>query len=76
MKIVRVTPILKPDQIKTDKTGYRPISNLHSLENFFGEHIKEKLVNHLGNNKIIDENHHGGKKLRSRITSKAAVDNE
>ena len=75
VKIARVLPILKSNSNKLDKSKYRPISNLHSAEKVFEEHIKRQLTEYLETNNIIHENHHGGRAGRSTMTAKAAVDN-
>ena len=74
LKIARVLPILKPDKNKKDPDGYRPISNLHTAEKVFEEHLKVQLMEHLEKNEIIHPNHHGGLRNKSTQTAKAAID--
>ena len=53
LKIARVIPILKPSKLKTNPEGYRPISNLHTMEKVYEEHIKRQLTKYLTENYIF-----------------------
>ena len=57
MKIARVIPILKPNNLKTSPSVYSPISNLHTLEKVYKEHIKQQLSHYMITNQIIHKNH-------------------
>ena len=74
MKIARVIPILKPTKLKTNPEGYRPISNLHTLEKIYEEHLKRQLIRYLMENQIIHQNHHRGMLKRSTNTAKSLID--
>ena len=76
LKISRVLPILKPTKNPLQKSSYRPISNLHTMEKVFEQHVKKELEQYFYGNKIIVDNHHGGRHNRSTMTAKAVVDAE
>ena len=64
-KISRITPILKADKITEEIESYRPINNLPTLEKVFEEYLLTKLTNYLEDNKIINDNMHGGRQGHS-----------
>ena len=76
LKIARILPILKSGKREHDKESYRPISNLHSFEKLFEEHMKRELEKYLEENDIIHDHQHGGRKSRSTMTAKTAIDQE
>ena len=76
LKISRVLRILKPTKNPLQKTSYRPISNLHTMEKVFELHVKNELEQYFYGNKIIVDNHHGGHHNRSTMTAKAVIDAE
>ena len=47
LKILRILPILKEGKNSLQKDAYRLISNLHSFEKVFEEHVKTKLEAYL-----------------------------
>ena len=76
LKIARVLPILKPKKNRLEKSSYRPISNLNSVEKVFESYLKDELENYFTKNQIIIDNHHGGRKGRSTVTAKAVIEDE
>ena len=74
LKISRILPILKSNKNPMCKDSYRPISNLHSLEKVYEQHLKTELENYFYGNEIIIDNHHGGRKDRKTITEKTEID--
>ena len=73
LKIARVLLILKQSKFKMKKDSYRPISNLHSAEKVFEEHLK--LEQYLAKNHIRNEHYHGSRLHRSALTVKSAAEN-
>ena len=71
-----MTPILKPGKIGTDPTGYRPISNLYTVEKIIEELMKEDLKKFVEDNSIIPEHHHSSRNMHSTVTAKAVIDRE
>ena len=69
LKITRILPILKPEKNKFDLNSYRPISNLHSMEKIYEEHISKHLKEYLESNEILSEGHHGGRVDHSTLTA-------
>ena len=76
LKIARITPILKPGKGRSEKSSYRPISNLNSIEKVIEQLIKEDLESFLDKNDVIPKEHHGGRPYHSTVTAKAIIDLE
>ena len=76
LKRTRILPILKKGKTRVSPDSYRPIANLPTCEKVFQEYLKKHLNNHIDNNHIMLENHHGGIKNRSTITAKAIIDHK
>ena len=68
-KIDRITPKHKKGKPIYDIGSYRPINNLCTIEKVIEEYIIGHLDTFLINNKIINNNHHGGHKGHSTITA-------
>ena len=69
LKISKILPILKANKNKNEIDSFRPINNLPLADKIFSEHIKIHLTHFLDENKIIDSNHHGGRKSHSTTTA-------
>ena len=74
LKISRIIPILKPGKIACLPDSYRPINCLNAVEKLIEEWIKINLDKYFENNKIINPNHHGGRRGHSPVTAKATLD--
>ena len=74
LKIARILPLSKKDKPKNSLEGYRPISNLHTIDKIYEEWMKKHILKHLKTNKIITEEHHGGLENHSTMTAKAVLD--
>ena len=68
-KIDCITPKHKKGKPIYDIGSYRPINNLCTIEKVIEEYIIGHLDTFLINNKIINNNHHGGRKGHSTITA-------
>merc|ERR1712240_159741 len=68
-KIDRITPKLKNGKPIYDIGSYRPLNNLCTIEKIIEEYFITHLEPFLTNNKIIHENHHGGRKGHSTTTA-------
>merc|ERR1712240_374078 len=68
-KLDRITP--KPKQGKPiyEIGSYRPLNNLYTIEKVIEEYFIIHLEAYLLKNKIINKNHHGGRKGHSTITA-------
>ena len=74
-KISRILPLSKPEKSVNSIESYRPINNLPCIEKIFEEHIIINLNIFLEENKILHDNHHGGRKSHSTTTAMAQVYN-
>merc|ERR1712240_891276 len=68
-KIDRITPKLKNGKPIYEIRSYRPLNNLCTIEKIIEEYFITYLEPFLTKNKIIYENHHGGRKVHSTTTS-------
>ena len=73
-KLTKILPFSKPNKNLENIDSYRPINNLPALEKIFEEWVKMNLIEFLQKNKILNENHHGGRKNHSPLTAKAQID--
>ena len=76
MKITRIVPILKKGKDVLDIDSYRPINNLMCLEKLVEEYFKTKMEEFIKENRILNPNHHGGRKNHSTVTAKSAIEME
>ena len=76
MKITRIVPILKKGKDVLDIDSYCPINNLMCLEKLIEEYFKTKMEEFIKENRIMNPNHHGGRKNHSTITAKSAIEVE
>ena len=53
--------------------SYRPINNLCSIEKIIEAHLLLHLENFFDRNKILVENHHGGRRNHSTVTAIASI---
>ena len=74
LKVSKILPILKPGKDSLDKSSYRPISNLNVTDKIMEEIMKKQLIEHLENNNIIKDEHHGGRRNFSTISAKAMIE--
>ena len=74
LKVARILPLSKKDKSKSSLEGYRPISNLHTFDKVYEEHIKDHIMSHISDNNIITKEHHGGLPNHSTMTAKAIID--
>ena len=68
-KIDCITPTHKKGKQIYEIGSYRPINNLCTIEKVIKEYISGHLSSFLIDNKIINNNHHGGQKGHSTITA-------
>merc|ERR1712240_73174 len=68
-KIDRITPKLKNGKPIYDIGSYRPLNNLSTIEKIVEEYFITHLEPFLTKNKIIHDNHHGGRKGHSTTTA-------
>merc|ERR1712240_558637 len=68
-KIDRITPKLKNGKPIYDIASYRPLNNLCTIKKIIEEYIITHLEPFLTTNKIIHDNHHGGRKGHSTTTA-------
>merc|ERR1712243_133998 len=68
-KTDRITPKLKNGNPIYDIASYRPLNNLCTIEKIIEEYIITHLEPFLTTNKIIHDNHHGGRKGHSTTTA-------
>merc|ERR1712243_128683 len=68
-KTDRITPKLKNGKPIYDIASYRPLNNLCTIEKIIEEYIITHLEPFLTTNKIIHDNHHGGRKGHSTTTA-------
>ena len=68
-KISRILPLSKPEKNDQICKNYRPINNLPTIEKIIETHIMNNLIPFLNNNKIILDNHHGGRSKHSTVTA-------
>merc|ERR1712240_982285 len=68
-KTDRITPKLKNGKPIYDIASYRPLNNLCTIEKIIEEYIINHLEPFLTKNKIIHDNHHGGRKGHSTTTA-------
>merc|ERR1712115_516970 len=68
-KIDKITPKHKAGKPIYDIGSYRPLNNLCTIEKVIEEYIIGHLEIFLHTNKIINKNHHGGRKGHSTITA-------
>ena len=68
-KIDRITPKHKSGKPIYNIGSYRPLNNLCTIEKVIEEYFIIHLEKFLVNNKIINKNHHGGRKGHSTITA-------
>ena len=73
-KLTKILPFSKPPKKLENIDSYRPINNLPALEKIFEEWVKINLIEFLQKNKILNENHHGGRTNHSPLTAKAQID--
>merc|ERR1712240_36348 len=64
-KTDRITPKLKNGKPIYDIASYRPLNNLCTIEKIIEEYIITHLEPFLTTNKLIHDNHHGGRKGHS-----------
>ena len=75
-KISRILPLNKPDKNETLIDSYRPINNLPCLEKIFEEHVLTHLNIFLDDNKILNDNQHGGRKKHSTTSALTQINNQ
>ena len=56
--------------------SYRPLNNLCTIQKIIEEYFITHLEPFLTKNKIIHENHHGGRRHHSTVTAKTVLDKE
>ncbi|XP_034944089.1 uncharacterized protein [Chelonus insularis] len=66
-KQARVIPILKKGKDPTDPTSYRPISLTSNISKLFEKLIKEHLIRHIEEHKIIPDNQFGFRAAHSTM---------
>ena len=76
LKIARLTPILKQGKPSTDPDGYRPISNLNTIEKVIEQLMREDIDEFLVENNIVPEHHHGARANHSTVTAKLVISEE
>ena len=76
MKKTRITPILKKGKPVDEIDSYRPINNLPCVEKIVEEHLKRQMEEFIRENKIMNKDHHGGRKNHSTITAKVTIEHE
>ena len=74
LKISKIIPIVKSGKDKTDKTSYRPINILPTVDKVIESVMKEQLEEYFESNSLIPNEHHGGRKNHSTVTATAAMD--
>ena len=72
-KISRILPLSKPGMDRLSINSYRPINNLCSIEKIIEAHLLLHLENFFDRNKILVENHHGGRRNHSTVTAIASI---
>ena len=75
-KISRILPLNKPDKNENLIDSYRPINNLPCLEKFLEEHVLTHLNKFLDDNKILNDNQHGGRKNHSTTSALTQISNQ
>jgi hypothetical protein len=76
IKTSRLSPLLKKGKEGTASGSYRPINNLSILAKLIDRHVFSQLANYLEYNKIIHDNHHGGRGGHSTTTAMLQVYNK
>ena len=76
LKVSRILPISKPGKDLTYIESYRPINNLPIIEKMLETHVLKHFNTFLEKNKIINKNHHGGRKRHSTTTAMTAINNK
>merc|ERR1711867_253998 len=76
LKKTRIIPILKKGKPIDDIDSYRPINNLPCIEKIVEEHMKREMEEFILENKIMNKDHHGGRKNHSTVTAKATIEME
>ena len=69
LKYSKVVPIKKPNKLKTDPLGYRPVNILEPLSKLIEKHWQIMLKKFLEENNLILYQHNGGIKGRSTATA-------
>ena len=75
-KLSRILPLSKPNKKRELLSSYRPINNLLAIEKIFEEHISKNLQLFLKKNKILNKNHHGGRRHFSTTTALLEITNK
>ena len=65
-KIAKVIPIFKNKGSRTDKTMYRPVSNLKSVSKVVELLVNKQLLNFFETNKLFPDSQHGNMVLEER----------
>ena len=76
LKKTRITPILKKGKPVDEIDSYHPINNLPCVEKIVEEHLKRQMEEFIRENKIMNKDHHGGRKNHSTITAKVTIEHE
>ena len=60
--------------MKSEEESYRPVANLFVIEKVVKEYMKQEISEYFENNNILLQNHHGGRRLHSTITTRTITD--
>ena len=72
-KIAKVIPIFKNKGSKTDKTMYRPVSNLKSVTKVIELLVNKQVLNFFESHKLFPESQHGFRGKRSTFSAVASM---
>ena len=74
LKISKIIPIVKNGKPKNDKNSYRPICILPTVDKVIEAELKNQLESYFEDNKLIPNEHHGGRKNHSTVTAMTSMD--
>ena len=74
-KLIRITPLNKPDKPPTNIASYRPINNLTAIEKVLEQYIITNLNKYLTENNILNKNHYGGRQGHSTTSALLQINN-
>ena len=72
-KLSKILPLSKPDKDPLLPDSFRPINNLPLLEKIFEEFFLLHFIPFLNENKVIHNNHHGGRAKHSPLTAMTEI---
>ena len=73
LKEAKVIPIKKKDKDKLLPSAWRPVNLLPAVGKIIEKVIIKQVTNHLIDNKVIPDNHHGATRGKSTITALASI---